>query len=319
MVESKPRGSAIPVGIGACLLGQPVRCNGLGKKSNDVLTALTEFFEWRPFCPEVAIGPGAPRVPICLVGERALDSGAHDITEALRAGAAAWLAHQDDLCGHVLVQGSPSCGMARVNRYPAAPVRGALCNGDGSGIFASALMAAAPLLPVEEDGRLRDAHLRESFVVRVFTYHDWRQLCRAGLSRHALLQFYARYKYLVMSRHVPTYHRLGRLLADAGASPLPELAGQVIASIMDALRRPASRAGHTNALLHIRGYLKHRISAAEKAELGELIEQYRRGSVPLIAPLTLLRRHFRRNPDAYIEQQVFLRPYPDALGLGNDI
>jgi len=72
-------------------------------------------------------------------------------------------------------------------------------------------------------------------------------------------------------------------------------------------------------LEHIRGYLKHRLGAEEKAELSELIAQYRTGDVPLIVPLTLLRHHFRRHPDAYIEQQVFMRPYPDALRLRNAI
>lgn len=318
----------IPVGIGACLLGLPVRFNGSHKKGSGVLDALAAHFELRPFCPEVAIGLGVPRPTIRLVGPagelveqaslRAVDSdtGAHDVSVPLRDYGATVAAAQSDLCGYIFVKGSPSCGMERVKRYAD---NGTVQPANATGLFAEALMRAQPLLPVEEDGRLHDDRLRESFVARVFTYYHWRTLCREGLTHHQLLKFYARHKYLVMSRHIPTYQALGRLLADAKREPLDTLVPQVIALIMDALKRPATRRGHTNVLEHIRGYLKRRINAEEKQELGEVIEQYRTGIVPLIVPLTLLKHFFRRYPDAYIEQQVFMQPYPENLSLRNSL
>jgi hypothetical protein len=39
---------------------------------------------------------------------------------------------------------------------------------DGRGLFAEALMEAMPWLPVEEEGRLSDASLRQDFIERVF-------------------------------------------------------------------------------------------------------------------------------------------------------
>ncbi len=314
--------ASIPVGIGACVLGEPVRFNGFGKKRSEPVARLAECFELRAFCPEVAIGLGVPRPTIRLVGEiaaeRAVDSdtGQHDVTDALRGSAAAFLAQHPDLCGYIFVKGSPSCGMERVKRYGE---NGHVQASDGVGVFAAALMAANPLLPVEEDGRLHDEHLCESFVARVFTYADWRELLRGDLTLHALQKFYASHKYLVMSRHIATYKELGRLLAQHQQIALTELADRVINLIMAALRRPATRAGHTNALQHIRGYLKRDLNKAEKHELNELIEQYRSGHVPLVVPLTLLRHHFRQYPDAYIEQQLFMRPYPDALRLRNHL
>lgn len=329
-----PATQRIPVGIGACLLGHPVRYDGSHKKGSDVLDALAAQFEFRPFCPEVAIGLGVPRPTIRLVGPagedvdqtslRAVGSprgadtsgSAMDVSDALRGYGARVGSEQDELCGYVLVKGSPSCGMERVKRYTP---EGVTQPANATGLFAEALMRTNSLLPVEEDGRLHDDRLRESFVARVFTYHHWRRLCRDGLTHHQLLKFYARHKYLVMSRHVPTYQALGRLLADAKREPLETLAPQVIALIMAALQRPATRRGHTNVLEHIRGYLKRRITPEEKSELGEVIEQYRTGVVPLIVPLTLLKHFFRRYPDAYIEQQVFMQPYPHVLGLRNAI
>jgi uncharacterized protein YbgA (DUF1722 family)/uncharacterized protein YbbK (DUF523 family) len=321
----------IPVGVGSCLLGAPVRFNGLSKKHNPVLADLSQFFSWRSFCPEMAIGLGVPRAPIRLVGGlpvdgpagvwsdlRAVDSvtGVIDVTQSLRDYGAAVLKQQPDLCGYILVKGSPSCGLERVKRYNAA---GVVEGRDATGIFAAALSACDPLLPLEEDGRLQDQHLRESFVARVFTYHAWRELQREGLSCATLQTFYAQRKYLIMSRHIATYKQLGKLLATADKGSLAAVAQQTITLIMSALSRPATRSGHTNTLMHIRGYLKNQLSANEKAELSDLIEQYRQGFVPLVVPLTLLRHHFSRHPHSYIERQLFMQPYPSVLRLRNHL
>ncbi len=140
---------------------------------------------------------------------------------------------------------------------------------------------------------------------------------RSELSLHALQIFYARHKYLIMARHIATYKELGRLLAQRSDGSIEALAEQMIALIMAALQRPAARAGNTNALQHIRGYLKRDLDKTESIALSEAIEQYRAGLVPLAAPLTLLRDHFKRYPDPYIEQQSFLRPYSDTLPTSN--
>ena len=40
----------------------------------------------------------------------------------------------------------------------------------GRGLFAEALVAGFPLLPVEEEGRMNDPRLRENFIERIFAY-----------------------------------------------------------------------------------------------------------------------------------------------------
>ena len=80
-----------------------------------------------------------------------------------------------------------------------------------------------------------------------------------------------------------------------------------------------TRQRHVNVLQHIMGYLKRRIDQSDKAELMHSIEAYRRGETPLIVPITLLRHYFRRHPDPYMAQQIYLQPHPDRLGLRNAI
>ena len=308
------------LGIGACLAGKAVRYNGQTKSPNEHVRSLGDAFELRSFCPEMGIGMGVPRPPIHLVGPadavRALDVETHsrDYTDALADYARTVLESAPRLCGYILVKGSPSCGYDRVKRYAH---NGYGIASDQRGIFAAALGRVDPLLPLEDDGRLNDPGLRESFVTRAYAYYDWKQLCAAGLSAHKLIGFYSRYKYLVMAHHVGAYLRLGRMLADAGKQPLAELAAEFIVEFMDSLAQRATLRSHTNVLFHLAGYLKRTVPGPERQRLKELIDQYRLGRIPLVVPLTMLKHHFANSPNAYIDSQVFMAPYPDELKLRN--
>ena len=67
--------------------------------------------------------------------------------------------------------------------------------------------------------------------------------------------------------------------------------------------------------------LAHDAAAYEK--LGRLvagvIEDYRRGLVPLIVPLTLIRHYVRVHHVAYLEGQYYLEPHPKELMLRNHV
>ena len=167
-------------------------------------------------------------------------------------------------------------------------------------------MSRQPLLPVEEEGRLSDPVLRESFIERVFAYRRWQELEASGLTAARLVDFHATYKLTLMSHGPERLRALGRLVAQAGGADLVTLAAHYIRGFMEALEHRATRKRHTNVLMHLSGYLKKRLSADDKAELLELIEAYRLGRLPLIAPITLLNHHFRRFPDPYIAKQVYL-------------
>ena len=308
------------LGIGSCLAGNAVRYNGDTKKPNEHVRDICTHFEARAFCPEMGIGLGVPRPPIRLVGNedavRIVDvkTQSHDYTDQIRAYAQQVLQQAPQLCGYILVKGSPSCGYGRVKRYSQ---EGHHLASDQNGIFANAIAQADPLLPLEDDGRLNDPGLRESFVTRACAYHDWKTLNEQGLTAHRLIEFYTRYKYLVMAHHVPSYKTLGPMLANAGQQPLAELAAEFIHTLMSALTQRATRRSHSNVLFHLSGYLKQRISNEQRQRLSVLIEDYRTGKVPLIVPVTMLKHHFADNPNAYINGQVFLDPYPEDLRVRN--
>ncbi|HDZ55927.1 MAG TPA: DUF1722 domain-containing protein [Pseudomonas xinjiangensis] len=319
---SMPANPPIPIGISQCLLGSHVRFNGSHKRSSLCTDVLAEHFELIPFCPEVAIGLGTPRDPIRLVGAPAAPKvlGSKDlqldVTAPLKRYGQQISSDRKDLCGFILMQKSPSCGMERVKVYlengnPAA--------GTGTGVFAAELMAGNPLLPIEEEGRLHDPVIRENFVTRVIAYADWKNLASEEISTKGLLDFHTRHKYLLLAHHPAHYRAMGALLSNLKQADLTELADRYASLLMAALRTRASRGSHGNVLEHLAGHFKRALCKAERSELRTLIGQYRSGMIPLIVPITLLKHHLLNHPDPFLLRQVYLQPYPAELSLRNAI
>ena len=218
------------------------------------------------------------------------------------------------MCGFILKKDSPSCGMERVKVY-----EGHGTTKDGVGVFAQTMMERFPALPVEEEGRLGDAVLRENFIQRVYVMYRWLQLLRDGVTVASLTDFHARHKLILMSHCQATYRALGPLLAGARKDNVQAIAYEYIPQLMTALKKRASRGDHVNVLQHIQGYLKADLDADDKAELKESFERYRQGLLPLIVPITLLNHHFRKHPNDYISRSWYMHPYPAEMALQNHI
>ncbi|MEN5257558.1 DUF523 and DUF1722 domain-containing protein [Pseudomonas protegens] len=316
-MSAKPK-----IAISACLMGVEVRYNGGHKESRLCSRVLSDYFDFVPLCPEVAIGMGTPREPIRLVGDpeqpRAVGTvdASLDVTLPLAEYGERMAAQVDDICGYIFMQNSPSCGLERVKVYQA---NGIPHRNGGRGVYAQAFCAQHPNLPVEEAGRLNDPVLRENFLTRVYVYRDWQALLKQGLTRRALTDFHSRCKYLLMAHHPEQYKALGNLLGSMGKGDATLIGPRYFSQLMEALSRCATRGTHSNVLQHISGYFKRAISSEDKQEMQRLINQYRQGIVPLVVPLTLLKHHLRQNPDPYIAQQLYLQPHPEDLSLRNAI
>lgn len=309
----------IPIGISSCLLGNEVRYNASHSRDSYINGTLSAYFEFFPYCPEVGIGLGVPRPTIRLVnnGEGIRVVGVKDpsmdVTEPLKAYTKEQLPSVKALSGFIFKRGSPSCGMERVKIYNDKGMPG----DTGSGMFAQGLMQAFPHLPTEEEGRLGDPRLRENFLQRVFVYHHWRHQIEPNLSVGELTGFHARIKLTLMSHDQTRARNLGRLAATARDDTLQQVAAEYLEGLMATLKIVASSKNHVNVLQHIQGYLKRNLDSDDKAELVETIMQYGRGDVPLIVPVTLLRHHFRKCPDDYIDNSWYMSPYPMSLKLRN--
>ena len=241
-----------------------------------------------------------------------------DVTEQLARYAArkAKLLVSQRLSGFVLKKDSPSCGMERVKVYTPGgmPERG------GRGLFAQALMAVLPNLPVEEEGRLSDARLRENFIERVFAYQRLRALFDARWTPGDLVRFHSAQKLTLMG-HSPAAYRVARApRRRCRHAARARIRARVRVRVHDARLRPSRhRAGMPTSCSTCSGYLKTALDADEKSEMLALIDEHRRGQVPLIVPLTLMRHHVRRHRVAYLEDQTYLEPHPRELSLRNHV
>lgn len=311
----------IPVGISSCLLGEKVRYDGGHKNNSYIGKTLGQYFDLQAFCPELAIGLGIPRKPIRLSRKGSdvircipVDNPEPDFTAALAKSANDKKQWHSNLCGYILKKDSPSCGMERVKIWDdVMPIR------EGVGVYAGQMMKNLPYLPVEEEGRLGDAVLRENFIQRVFIMRRWFQLKEQGLTLNELLKFHARHKLIVMSHNQNRNRELGQLLAAARKDNVAEVAEEYLLKLMAALKIPATRGNHVNTLQHIQGYLKKPLDKDDKSELTETLEKYRLGQLPLIVPITLLNHFFRKHPDEYIANSWYMNPYPGEMSLQNHI
>jgi uncharacterized protein YbgA (DUF1722 family)/uncharacterized protein YbbK (DUF523 family) len=312
----------IQIGVSQCLLGDQVRYDGGHKRNRYLTEELSQFFEYRPVCPEVAIGLGIPRKPIRLViidGEarvRGVENSALDVTEPLREQAELVVQQMPDICGYVFMQNSPSCGVFGVKQYR---TNGYSADSGGRGAYAKRFMELMPLLPIEEAGRLNDTGLRENFLTRVFAFHDFKLHLAENPTAKKIIDFYSRYKYQVMAHHVPSYFSIGKYLSNLTTRDINETCNEFFKLFMTALSHHATRKGNTNAMMHLRGYLKNNIDGQDKQEVSKLIESYNAGQVPLVVPLTILKHHLMRLDNPYLKTQTFWSPYPELLGLRNHI
>jgi uncharacterized protein YbgA (DUF1722 family)/uncharacterized protein YbbK (DUF523 family) len=311
----------IRIGVSSCLLGAKVRFDGGHKRDDFLVNTFGEWVEWVPVCPEVEVGMGTPRESVRLVREGgdvrmvAPRSGA-DWTEAMQAYSARRVEKlaAADLSGYVLKKDSPSCGMERVKVYgQGMPTK------SGRGLFADALLARFPNLPVEEEGRLCDPRLRDNFVERVFAYHRLRRFFSGRWTVGGLVEFHTARKLQLMAHAPGSYQTLGRLVAGAKRLARDELRRAYEDEFMRGLKVIATVRRNANVLMHILGYFKKLLDSGERGELLGLIEDYRRGLVPLIVPMTLLRHHVRVHRVRYLEGQVYLEPHPKELMLRNHV
>jgi uncharacterized protein YbgA (DUF1722 family) len=139
------------------------------------------------------------------------------------------------------------------------------------------------------------------------------------MTRGRLVAFHTAHKLLLLAHDPEAYRRLGRLVARARERPLAEVSAAYAAGFMAALRTLATPGRHANVLEHMLGYLSDDLPGPERQELVGLIRDHRRGLVPLVVPLTLVKHHVKRLGVEYLAGQVYLDPHPKELMLRNHV
>lgn len=312
----------IKIGTSACVMGEKVRYDGGHKRSAFVMTQISEHYKLVPFCPEIGIGMSAPRPAIQLReinGELALvdsKTGLQDHTDSMGDYFRKNEQKLASLDGYIVAGKSPSCGMERIKVHDAT---GKQLRKDGVGVFTNHLKTRFPYLPVEEDGRLNDKGIRESFFSRLHAYAAFKREVLSELTPASLVDFHTRFKYLVLAYCPKTYYELGPLVAGSGSvndtADFEALATNYLGKLMHAMSRTTSRKKHTNVLMHLQGFFKRELNSQSKQELTKTIDNFYQGYVPLLAPLTLINHYLMEFPNPFLKKQVYLQPFPLELGI----
>jgi uncharacterized protein YbgA (DUF1722 family)/uncharacterized protein YbbK (DUF523 family) len=316
----------VRVGVSMCLLGERVRYDGQHKRDAFLVEQLGPHVEWVPVCPELEVGMGVPREPVRLLRRGPDDvrmagvKSGDDWTARMErfASARARALESENLAGFVLKSKSPSCGMARVKIYDAARPEHAP-EASGAGLFAAALMHRSPNLPIEEDGRLQDARLRENFIERLFGYARLRQLWAGRWNLAALIAFHTANKMALLAHSTDGYRALGRLVGEGKRLARSDLRERYEAGFMKTLARPTTPGRHANVLSHMLGHLSDGLDAGDRQELTAAIEAHRTGRAPLVVPVTLIAHHARRLQTRYLLDQSYLHPHADEVQLRNRV
>ena len=312
----------IRLGISACLLGKNVRYDGGHKLDRFLTDTLGQYVEYVPVCPEVECGLPIPRESMHLEGDPESPSlvtsrTKQDVTDRMVRWAEKRVVEieEEDLCGFIFKSDSPSSGMERVRVYneKGMPVK------KGIGMFAKIFMEHFPLLPVEDEGRLHDPELRENFIERIFISKRWREALTQKESRGIVVNFHTKHKLLILSHSPKHYQTMGKLVAKAKELSIKELYQQYQTILMETLQLKTTPKKNANVLQHMMGYFKEQLSADEKRELLEVIDNYRQEYIPFIVPITLIQHYVRKYDQPYLKEQVYLNPHPLELQLRNHV
>lgn len=318
--------------VSQCLGFAAVRYNG-AMLQDDFVQALQKHVQFVQVCPEVGIGLGVPRDPIKIVSgrtgrqksgtrwnaslpkiqpERRLvqPSTGRDLTELMQGYSRKFLDNVGPVDGFILKSRSPSCGIKDVKVFADAP--GNMPLPKSSGFFAEAVLERFPLAAIEDEGRLTNFRLRHHFLVKLYANAHLREVQSAG-KLAGLVNFHTAYKLQWMAYSQSGLRELGRIVANAEGLEFEQLSTAYATRLGAMLAQPARPSGVRNALLHAFGYVSKQLSRAEVNYFLAQLEEYREERLPLSALLLLLQSWVLRFNVAYLADQRFFVPYPQAL------
>ncbi|HEU68145.1 MAG TPA: DUF1722 domain-containing protein, partial [Candidatus Acetothermia bacterium] len=256
----------------------------------------------------------SPRPPLRLAGEReprlVQPATGRDCTDAMVQFAHDFLSSLPPVDGFVLKNRSPSCGIADAKVYSSAEKGGAIAR--RAGLFGDAVRERFPNLPIEDEGRLTNRALRESFLTAAFALASLRA-AEAGGELRDLVAFHSRYKLLLMALSQARLRELGQIVANPDRRPAAEVFGLYRRQFEAALCQPLRRPSAANALLHAFGYVSEGLSLGERAYFLEALGEYRVRRTPLSTPVGVLRAWIVRFDVPYLADQRLFFPFPSSL------
>lgn len=297
------------------------KCRWNGDTINDTfVNKLRDFVEFHDVCPETDIGLGIPRNPVRLVrsddGLKMMQPATgEDVTAKMIDHCSKVLNSIDNIDGFLLKNASPSCGINNIKVY-ASIKKGSMVS-KSMGLFAGMAQDKFPNIPMEDEGRLHNFVIRENWLIAIYAIAGFREL-ENSQKISELYKYHTNYKYLFMSYSQKKMKELGHLLANHDKLPAKEIFSGYKKGLLDLIRLKPSNAKRINVLMHMMGYFSKHLKASEKQYFLNLLEEFRRGTMPLAIPLEIIKSWALRFENDYILNQKILHSYPKDLLLLSD-
>ena len=159
---------SISIAISRCLLGEKVRYDGTDKYCKEISDISIPNISLKviPFCPEVQIGMGIPRLPIQLervnnkVRARRVNNPVEDFTDALRDYAHTFCQQHSNLIAMINKKGSPSCGHKTAKFYSKKKLEST----EATGVFVAEVKRLMPEIIIIDEVEFANHALREDFI-----------------------------------------------------------------------------------------------------------------------------------------------------------
>lgn len=290
------------IGISSCLLGNKVRYDGSHKRNRIITEELSHFFEFQPFCPEVAIGLGTPRPTIRLIERENIIEVVNPNTQEKYSKNLKHYAQsvsKQDFDGFLFKKDSPTCGAYRVKVYHP---NGHRLHSNGQGAFAEQFMKNNPNVPIEEEGRLNDIGLKNNFINRVILFGDIKNVNNI----QELINFHTVNKFTLYCYNQILVKELGRLIANNKKTAFDSIKKHYTDILMQGTIKPPKKGNQINSMMHMMGFLKEVLSKKEKEDLLRLINLYNEDQVSIMVPLSILRFLINSKGTQYIKNQSYI-------------
>ena len=309
------------IAVSGCLLGEEIRFDAGHKHNRFITNELGAFAQFVSFCPEhLAFGTPRPTVRLVKVnGDVRVHSNktTEDLTNALMQTSHIELEKlENEILGGIIFKSkSPSCGMKSAKLY----LENGMSDGSEDGVFMRLCRERYPLLPMEEEGRLEDAWLRENFVMQLFAYDEFEQFKANNPQLKDLVRFHTIHKFMLQAKDERLYRELGNIVGNREGLSLEVLLAMYELGFKTAISLKSSIKRTRNVLDHLAGFFKKELTKGEKKTLHEQIDDFAHKLIPLIVPLSTIQLYTRKYDTAYLLEQTFLEPYPKTLALRSHI
>lgn len=212
--------------------------------------------------------------------------------------------------GFILKNKSPTSGIRDVKVYPSAgksvPV------GHAPGFCGREIMKRFPLLPVEDEGRLRNIRICEHFLTRIFSNAYFRDAREKGRPMD-LLRFHNENRYMLIAHSRIFYDFLEQLIEKNQQDPVNVIFDRYGEVLFRALMNPPTYDSNIEVLLQAFGHFKGKLTPGEKEFFLRSIERYRKRMISICGPKNIIALWIARENDHLLGDQTFFMPFPENL------